>query len=70
VREFVPIQSQIGHAVVTERFKLCRYFQGEPREQLFDLQEEPGEMRSVADDNAFPEERAKLAAYYQQAGLA
>lgn len=70
VRDFVPIQSQIGHAVVTERFKLCRYFQGDPREQFFDLREEPGEMRSVSDPAAFPEERANLAEYYEQAGLA
>jgi len=69
VRDFVPIESEIGHAVVTERFKLCRYFEGQPREQFFDLQAQPGEMRSVQDPNTHAEERQRLAAYYAQAGL-
>jgi arylsulfatase A-like enzyme len=68
VRDCVPIESEIGHAVVDSRFKLCRYFTGEPREQLFDLQAEPGEMTSanIADH---PEDYQRLAAAYEQAGL-
>ena len=68
VRDFVPIESEIGHAIVEPRFKLCRYFQGTPGEQLFDLQAEPGEMTSasIADH---PEDYTRLAAAYEQAGL-
>ncbi len=69
VRTYVPIESEIGHAIVEPRFKLCRYFEGEPHEQLFDLQEEPGEMTSVTDPDAFPDDRKRLAAEYNAASL-
>ncbi|MFP4353185.1 MAG: sulfatase [Puniceicoccaceae bacterium] len=68
VRDYVPVESEIGHAVVDSRFKLCRYFEGEPREQLFDLQAEPGEMVS-ADIADHPADYERLAAAYTEAGL-
>jgi len=69
VRETIPIESEIGHAIIDPRFKLCRYFQGEPREQLFDLKEEPCEMTSVRDPAAFHEGRQRLIAAYNSADL-
>jgi len=61
-REVVPIESEIGHAVVGRRFKSCHYFRGEPASQWFDLETEPGEMQSCPIEKVPPEDRAPLEA--------
>jgi len=54
-RDFVPVESEIGHAIFGERYKLVRYFKGEPAEQWFDIEKDPGELKSI-DPSEVPEE--------------
>jgi len=44
----VETKPTLGKAVVTERYKYAVYNWGQHREQLFDLEEDPGEMRNLA----------------------
>jgi len=46
----LPVESEIGRMVVTERYKYVLYDESESREQLMDLWEDPGEMRNAAKD--------------------
>jgi arylsulfatase A-like enzyme len=52
-RTSVAAESQNGRMVRTERFKYCLYDSGAHREQLTDLQNDPGEMKNLAEDPAF-----------------
>jgi arylsulfatase A-like enzyme len=54
-RTFVAAESQNGRMVRTERFKYCLYDSGAHREQLTDLQNDPGEMKNLAEDPVFKE---------------
>ena len=54
-RRVLPVESQIGRMVVTDRFKYMRYDVPEACEQMMDLEDSPREMRSVAGDPAFGE---------------
>lgn len=54
-REAVPIENEIGRAIVTKQYKYCLYDQGTHREQLYDLLKDPGEMRSCAKDPQYKE---------------
>ncbi len=56
-RHVLPVESAIGRMVVADRFKYAAYDLSENWEHLIDLQEDPGEMRSVAGD---PKNRAVL----------
>lgn len=47
-RTYVPLESEIGRMIVTGRYKYMLFDEGEHREQLFDLQADPYEMRSFA----------------------
>ncbi len=49
-RDAIPLESEIGRMVVSKRFKYMRYDEGAHREQLMDLQHDPGEMRNAAHD--------------------
>ena len=49
-RTHLPIESEIGRMVVTERFKYMLYDEGRAREQLMDLRADPHEMRNAAAD--------------------
>jgi arylsulfatase A-like enzyme len=49
-RDAVRIESEIGEALVTERYKYALYDFGANREQLYDLVEDPGETRNAIDD--------------------
>ncbi len=52
-REFVAAEMQIiGRMIRTERFKYVRY-RNDPVEQLFDMQNDPWEMRNLYDDSHF-----------------
>jgi len=42
-RQAVPVESAIGQAVITEKFKYCRYDIGTHREQLINLESDPWE---------------------------
>ncbi len=40
-RQAVPIESEIGRAIVTPRYKYCQYKSGGNREQLIDVENDP-----------------------------
>ncbi len=42
-----------GRMLRTKKYKYCIYDNGENREQLFDLENDPGEMNNLADKNEF-----------------
>jgi arylsulfatase A-like enzyme len=47
-RRVVVSESQNGRMLLTDRFKYCLYDWGENREQLIDLENDPGEMKNLA----------------------
>jgi len=47
-RDHVVVESLHGRMLRTDRFKYSAYFSGDNREQLVDLQEDPGEMVDLA----------------------
>ncbi len=49
-RKFLPVESEIGRMIVTERYKYMRYDEGKNKEQLIDLIEDPGEMQKAGFD--------------------
>ncbi len=49
-RNHVVVESQNGRMVRTERYKYCIYESGAHREQLTDLQNDPGEMKNIAEE--------------------
>jgi choline-sulfatase len=49
-RDAVRVESQVGDAVVTDRYKYVRYDRGDSAEQLYDLATDPGETRNAAGD--------------------
>lgn len=58
-RSFVPMENSIGRAVVTGGFKYILYDEGINREQLMDLEADPGETRNALAD---PDRQADLEA--------
>lgn len=49
-RNSLPVESEIGHMVVTQRYKYMMYDEGKNNEQLIDIQKDPFEMRNAATD--------------------
>lgn len=49
-RDHLVVESQNGRMVRTARFKYSVYDSGRHREQLVDLERDPGEMKSLAHD--------------------
>lgn len=49
-RTALPVESEIGRMIVTERYKYMLHDEGAHREQLIDLLTDPGEMRNAAGD--------------------
>ena len=47
-RDDVVVESQNGRMLRSDRFKYCVYDSGENREQLIDLENDPGEMENLA----------------------
>ena len=68
-RKFVPVESEFGRMIVTERYKYMLYDAGKNREQLIDLELDPGEMKNSALDPAYREilekHRAMFRNYYK-----
>ena len=50
-RSSLPLESEIGRMVVTQRHKYMVYDYGKNNEQLIDIVEDPGEMRNAAKDS-------------------
>jgi choline-sulfatase len=46
-REYLRVESEVGEAVVSDRYKYVRYDEGRHREQLYDLNADPGEIENV-----------------------
>lgn len=59
-RETTPVESDIGQMIVQDNLKYMRYYQGENREQLVDLAQDPGEMRNAVHDLAHQSRLAEL----------
>lgn len=57
-RRYIAAETHYGRMVCSGRYKYCIYASGDRREQLVDLQRDPGEMRNIADA---PEYAAALA---------
>ena len=49
-RDQLWIESEFGHMLMSSRYKYMVYDSGEHREQLMDLQKDPGEMRNFTED--------------------
>jgi len=49
-RDQLVVESQVGRMVRTKRYKYNVYDDGERREQLIDLENDPGEMANLAED--------------------
>lgn len=47
-REAIPVESEIGQMVVTEHYKYARFNVGDNDEQLYDLRNDPFEMKNAA----------------------
>jgi arylsulfatase A-like enzyme len=71
-RRFVVTESQDGRMLRTARFKYCIYDCGRHREQLIDRQNDPGEMKNLAEAAAYKdvldEHRALLRKWVEQTG--
>jgi arylsulfatase A-like enzyme len=49
-REALPVESEMGRMIVTDRYKYMLYDDGQHREQLIDLVADPGETRNALAD--------------------
>lgn len=69
-REDLVVESSDGRAIRTDRFKYTVYRSGKHREQLIDLQADPGEMKNLAENPAYrgvlQEHRRRLAAWVRR----
>jgi arylsulfatase A-like enzyme len=52
-RPYVVSETRGGRMVCSGRYKYCVYAKGERREQLVDLEKDPGEMKNLAADPAY-----------------
>jgi arylsulfatase A-like enzyme len=52
-RDFVVAESHYSRMVRTKRFKYCIYDSGRHREQLIDMENDPGEMKNLAADEKY-----------------
>lgn len=54
-RPYVAVETQFGRMIRSDRYKYAVYESGQRREQLVDLEKDPGETRNVAADPAMAE---------------
>jgi len=52
-RPYVVSETRGGRMLCSGRYKYCVYEKGEHREQLVDLEKDPGEMKNLATDSAY-----------------
>jgi len=52
-RSHLAIESEFGHMIRSDHYKYILYDSGDDREQLMDLEKDPGEMRNMATDPAY-----------------
>jgi len=60
-RGHLVVESQNGRMIRNDHFKYCIYDSGDPRGQLTDLKNDPGEMHNLVNDPAFQNIRQQLA---------
>ena len=63
-RQFVPVENEIGRMVVTRRFKYMLHDEGANREQLIDLQRDPGESRNALGDRENQDDLATCRSHF------
>lgn len=68
-RQALPVESEIGGAIITERYKYVLYDEGKSREQLYDLQIDPHETRNFADDTTHADALARGRTLFSQGAL-
>ncbi len=66
-REFIPVESEIGRMVVSARYKYARYDHGARSEQLYDLRNDPYEMRNSLHDPDLQDVVEQHRAWWDQA---
>lgn len=49
-RKALKVESETGNAIISGDYKYALYFEGRNREQLYDLRNDPGEMRNFVND--------------------
>jgi choline-sulfatase len=49
-RQAIPIETEIGNAIVSQNYKYLKCFSGERAEQLYDRKQDPYETRNAAED--------------------
>jgi choline-sulfatase len=52
-RPYVVSETHYGRMICSGRYKYCVYETGQRREQLVDLEKDPGEMKNLATDPAY-----------------
>lgn len=71
-RTSLVVESKPSRMIRTARFKYCVYGYGEPREMLIDLEQDPGEMRNLAENATYKkvlnEHRKLLRDWYRENG--
>jgi arylsulfatase A-like enzyme len=65
-RPYVVSETQGGRMICSGRYKYCVYEQGERREQLVDLEKDPGEMNNLAADPAHADILARHRQYLRE----
>jgi arylsulfatase A-like enzyme len=71
-RDFIITESQNGRMVRTKRYKYCIYDSGSRREQLTDMENDPGEMKNLAENEKYKgvldDHRRLLRAWVEKTG--
>jgi choline-sulfatase len=65
-RPYVAVETHYGRMVCSGRYKYCVYESGQLREQLVDLEQDPGEMRNRANDPACAAELVRHRAFLRE----
>ncbi len=64
-RTHLGLEGEFGYALRSERYKYILYDSGENREQLVDLEKDPGEMNNWATDSAYQDILKEHRGYFQ-----
>lgn len=59
-REFIPIESEFGRAVWTQRYAYVRYNMPGNHEQIYDLEHDPGQMRNALKEDGHRKAKEKF----------
>ncbi|MBM4093291.1 MAG: sulfatase [Planctomycetes bacterium] len=65
-RPYVASETHYGRMICSGRYKYCVYETGQRREQLVDLEKDPGEMKNLAADPAYADVLARHRQYLRE----